>query len=291
MKMQIPRNTPPANDPQELVRHFSATYFSLRLGLAILAFGFPFVLFAYGRLRHGLDLQPSMSAYFWAAAAADQCATFPMRTLFVGFLFAIGVGLYAYKGFTPLENVLLNVAGVCAAMVAIFPETIVPEDAKTDPRIDKLFQTCPAVKAWAEQDPMLIHYAAAVGLFVLLAIVSWRCAEKTLDYAPDTVDIDWFRRAYKIIAVGMLVFPLPGLAVAWALGLWDTHKVFFIEALTGRSRAGNCGCRSRRRSRSRRSRTRAGASSARPRRRRPRPLPRPLRRATEARPRSRDHAG
>jgi hypothetical protein len=230
MKMQIPRNTPPANDPQELVRHFSATYFSLRLGLAILAFGFPFVLFAYGRLRHGLDLQPSMSAYFWAAAAADQCATFPMRTLFVGFLFAIGVGLYAYKGFTPLENVLLNVAGVCAAMVAIFPETIVPEDAKTDPRIDKLFQTCPAVKAWAEQDPMLIHYAAAVGLFVLLAIVSWRCAEKTLDYAPDTVDIDWFRRAYKIIAVGMLVFPLPGLAVAWALGLWDTHKVFFIEA-------------------------------------------------------------
>jgi hypothetical protein len=230
MRFQIPRDTPPANDPQELVRHFSSTYFALRLGLAILAFGFPFVLFVYGRLRHGLDLQPSMSAYFWAAAAADQCASFPMRTIFVGFLFAIGVGLYAYKGFTALENVLLNVAGVCAAVVAIFPETIVLTEAKTNAQVARLFQTCPAVQAWAEQESTPIHLLAAVGLFVLLAIVSWRCAEKTLDYAPDTVDVDWFRHAYKIIAVGMLLFPLPGLAVAWALGLWDTHKVFFIEA-------------------------------------------------------------
>ena len=51
MKFQIPHNNQPTNDPQELVRHFSATYTSLRLGLAILAFGFPFVLFAYGKLR------------------------------------------------------------------------------------------------------------------------------------------------------------------------------------------------------------------------------------------------
>jgi hypothetical protein len=28
----------------------------------------------------------------------------------------------------------------------------------------------------------------------------------------------------------MLVFPLPGLAAAWALGLWDTYKLFFVEA-------------------------------------------------------------
>jgi hypothetical protein len=230
MKMHIPRNTLPANDPQELVRHFSSTYFGLRMGLAILAFAFPFVLFIYGRLRHGLDLQPSMSAYFWAAAAADQCVTFPMRTLFVGFLFAIGVGLYAYKGFTPLENVLLNFAGVCAAAVAIFPESIVLKEAESSAHIAKLFQTCPAIEAWAGQDPMHIHFAAAVGLFLLLAIVSWSCAEKTLDFAPETVDVDWFRRAYKIIAVGMLLFWLPGLAAAWAVGLWDTHKVFFIEA-------------------------------------------------------------
>jgi hypothetical protein len=230
-KISLPANSPPAPDLQELAKHFSATYFALRLGLAILGFAFPFALFFYGRWRHGLDLQPSMSAYFWAAGAADQCATFPMRTIFVGFLFAIGVGLYAYKGFTPLENVLLNIAGVCATAVAVFPERIVPREAQTDLRIDRLFQSCPAVKAWAAQDPMPIpiHYIAAVILFVLLAVVAWTCADKTLQFAPPAVNVDRFRRLYKFLAFLMIVFPLPGLAAATVLGLWD-RKIFSVEA-------------------------------------------------------------
>ncbi|MBL8324210.1 MAG: hypothetical protein JNJ89_04550 [Rubrivivax sp.] len=230
MKIPLPSNTVSVSDPQELVRHFSSTYFGLRIGLAILAFAFPFILFAYGKLRHGLDLQPSMSSYFWAAAGEVQCATFPMRTLFVGFLCAIAVGLHAYKGFTPLENTLLNAAALCAAAVAIFPESIDPREAKTDPHIATLFQTCRAVHTWAEQDGTQVHLVAAVALFVLLAIVSWSCAEKTLEFAPPTVDVESFRRTYKGLALAMLLFPLPGLAAAWLFGLWDTHKVFFIEA-------------------------------------------------------------
>lgn len=228
MKKYLPTNTPPTEDPEEFSRHFSGTYFSLRMGLTGLALAFPFVLYAYGKLRHGLDLQPSMSAYFWAATAG-QCAAFPMRTIFVGFLFAIGVGLYAYKGFTQLENWLLNVAGICAALVAIFPETITIEEAKGDPRIAQLFQSCPAVEAWANQPAVPVHLYAAVMLFVLLAIVAWFCAEKSLEFAPETVDEVWFRRAYKTIAIAMVLFPLVGFVVAYALDL-RTHKVFFIEA-------------------------------------------------------------
>ncbi|MGD8309207.1 MAG: hypothetical protein PVG98_07155, partial [Chromatiales bacterium] len=119
--MKMLSNTPPPRDSRELSKHFSDTYFALRSGLALLAFAMPFVLYLYGRFRHGLDLQPSMSAYFWAAGNG-QCATFPMRTIFVGFLFAIGVGLYVYKGLTPLENTVLNAAAICAALVAIYPE-------------------------------------------------------------------------------------------------------------------------------------------------------------------------
>ena len=111
--MKMLSNTPPPRDSRELWKHFSDTYFALRVGLAALAFAMPLALYLYGRFRHGLDLQPSMSAYFWAAAA-DQCATFPMRTIFVGFLFAIGVGLFLYKGLTPLENYTLNAAAICA---------------------------------------------------------------------------------------------------------------------------------------------------------------------------------
>jgi hypothetical protein len=226
--MKMPSNTPPEDEPKELWRHFSDTYFSLRVGLAALAFAFPLVLYAYGKLRHGLDLQPSMSAYFWAASA-DQCAAFPMRTIFVGFLCAIGVGLYAYKGLTPLENLLLNGAGLCAALVAIFPERIGPEEAASDPRLARLFKDCPAVEAWAHQPALPIHYPAAVLLFVLLAIVAWFCAYKSLKYLPAGVDAVRYRRLYRSIALAMLVFPLPGAALAYLLGL-KASWVFFVEA-------------------------------------------------------------
>ena len=146
--MKILSNNPPPRDSRQLAKHFSDTYFALRSGLALLALAMPFVLYLYGKYGHGLELQPSMSAYFWAAAEG-QCATFPMRTIFVGFLFAIGVGLYAYKGLTPLENTLLNAAAICASLVAIYPERLSITEAGSDPWLEQLFESCPAVETWA----------------------------------------------------------------------------------------------------------------------------------------------
>ena len=228
--MIAPSNTPPAKNAQALWAHFSDTYFSLRVGLAALAFSFPVALYFYGRFRYGLDLQPSMSGYFFAATA-QQCASFPMRTLFVGFLFAIGVGLYLYKGITAFENVLLNIAGVCAAVVAIFPERLTVAQAQTDPRLRQLFEDCPAVLLWAQapHGPPL-HYIAAVLLFVMLAVVAWACAYKTLDYLPPgRGDVNRFRRGYRLIAVMMLLCPLTGCVLALTLSDMSTY-VFFVEA-------------------------------------------------------------
>lgn len=225
--MKLLSNTPPAKNHRELWSHFSKTYLSLRAGLYLLAFTMPFVLYLYGKFRHGLDLQPSMSAYFWAAAQ-DQCATFPMRTIFVGYLFSIGVGLFAYKGMTNLENLLLNAAAICAFVVAIFPEGISITEAATDPRVAQLFDSCPAVKDWARIPSLPIHYIAAIILFVLLAIVSLACAHKSLEYLPQGFDKAKYQRIYKIIAAAMILFPLAGFAVAFVLGLWS-HKIFFIE--------------------------------------------------------------
>jgi hypothetical protein len=228
--MISPTNTPPEKDPQALWSHFSDTYFSLRMGLAVLAFAFPLVLYFYGKYRHGLDLQPSMSAYFFAATA-DQCASFPMRTLFVGFLFAIGAGLYLYKGFTDLENILLNAAGICAALVAIFPERISAVDAQTNERIRQLFENCPAVGVLAETGQSLpIHYLSAVLLFVILAFVAWACACKTLEYLPaGKGDPKLFRRTYRAISILMLLCPLTGLLFTVLLRDMSTY-VFFVEA-------------------------------------------------------------
>ncbi len=212
-----------------LVEHFYSTYFSLRAGLALLAFAFPLVLYFYGKLRYGLPLQASMSAYFFAATA-EQCASFPMRTLFVGFLFAIAVGLYVYKGFTALENVLLNAAGVCAAVVAIFPEGLTLAEGANNPGLQQLFSHCPAVRQWAESPPLAIHYTAAVLLFVLLAAVVWFCASKTLAYLPaGKGDAALYRRTYRSIALLMLACPISGLAVASVFGQGSSW-VFFVEA-------------------------------------------------------------
>lgn len=226
MKMLL--NTPPLRNSKELSKHFSETYFALRSGLALLAFTMPFVLYLYGKFRHGLDLQPSMSAYFWAAAE-DQCATFPMRTIFVGFLFAIGVGLYVYKGLTPLENYLLNAAAICASLVAIYPERLSITEAASDQRVAQLFESCPAVKEWATLPSLPIHYMAAVILFVLLAIVAWFCANKSLEYLPVEHDPAKFRYTYRGIAIAMILFPISGLALAFMFGA-TSDKVFFIEA-------------------------------------------------------------
>lgn len=221
-------NAPPPSDSRELAKHFSNTYFKLRAGLAAFAFATPFVLWLVGKLAYQLDLQPSMSAYFWAASG-DQCATFPMRTIFVGFLFAISVCLFAYRGLTNRENTLLNLAALCALAVALFPEQIVVSQAATDPRVADLFKTCPAVELWAKDPPPPIHYPAAVVLFVLLAIVAWSCAKESLKFLPPGRNAAKFRRTYRSIAIGMLLFPIPALAVAYVFGLWD-QRIFFIEA-------------------------------------------------------------
>jgi len=214
--MELFSNTAPKKS-EELLKHFSDTYFALRIGLALLAFTMPFVLYFYGKYQYGLDLQPSMSAYFWAAGEG-QCATFPMRTIFVGFLFAIAVGLYVYKGLTILENTLLNLAAIAAALVAIYPERITVAEA-----------SCPAVKEWAELSTLPIHLIAAVMLFVFLAIVAWKSAHKSLEYLSAEHNPETFRYIYKGIAIAMVLFPFTG--VVWALlaGIPSSY-VFFIEA-------------------------------------------------------------
>ena len=166
-------NQPPPADAQALWRHFSETYFSLRFGLAVLAFAFPAFLYFWGRFVHDLPLQPSMSAYFFAARAsaetgAAQCAEFPMRTFFVGGLCAIAAGLHLYKGLTRRENTLLNTAAICALLVAVYPERITGKDLSGDDRVMQLVKDCPAVLDWAGRQPDLpIHFAAAAALFVV----------------------------------------------------------------------------------------------------------------------------
>lgn len=229
-------NQPPRADAQALWQHFSETYFSLRVGLALLAFAFPAWLYFWGRFVHDLPLQPSMSAYFFAArasaeAGAMQCAEFPMRTFFVGGLCAIAAGLHLYKGLTRRENTLLNSAAISALFVAVFPERITKEDLSGDERVMQLVKDCPAVLDWASRQPGVpLHFAAAAVLFVLLGLVAWQCACHSLSYLPaDQKHREpMLRLAYRVLAVLMFLCPATGFVLAAWLAR-GSSVVFFVE--------------------------------------------------------------
>ena len=78
------------------------TYFSLRVGLTVLALLLPAVLYLQGTI-HAVPLQYSMTI---TDAAGLSCpgGHGVARDLFVGGLFAVGALLYAYRGVTTLEN-------------------------------------------------------------------------------------------------------------------------------------------------------------------------------------------
>src|ERR1700754_1470403 len=122
---------------KDLSNQMAATYKMLRLGLAVLAFAFAPLLYGGGRLLANLPLAGSMSAYYHyhpiksplpdqnAVNQSADCQDVPgqgvMRNVFVGILFAVGGLLFAYQGFSQLEDYALNLAGILAWGVALFP--------------------------------------------------------------------------------------------------------------------------------------------------------------------------
>ena len=91
--------------------HATDTYLYLRRGMGVIGLAFPFVLWLGGAVLFDRALQTSMSAYYHT----------PLRDVFVGVLCTIGVFLFLYKGQTPREDLALNIAGVAAVGIALFP--------------------------------------------------------------------------------------------------------------------------------------------------------------------------
>jgi len=87
------------------------TWRYLRLAMIVLVVGLTAsVLYEHAQAPNGC-WQGSLSAYYYT----------PVRSVFVGTLVAIGVGLIALKGNTDWEDNLLNLAGACAPVVAFVP--------------------------------------------------------------------------------------------------------------------------------------------------------------------------
>lgn len=184
---------------EDLRKNILSTYFTLRLGIVILSVLLPLVLYFGGKL-HGIPLADSMSAYYGEHQGE-------MRNWFVGILWTIGSFLYLYKGFSRLENILLNLAGAFAIGVAMVP-----------------------CNCWTEaQGPSnKVHNFVAVSFFVAMALVCLFCANDTIPLLPKG-EQDAFRRRYHAIGIVLILSPLAAIVVSYAIDRHNSYK-FFIEA-------------------------------------------------------------
>jgi hypothetical protein len=227
------------NTPDELVEHVLDTYWTLRIGIILIAIAFPFWLWFGGKLIYDLERQPSMSDYYHASNSESfqQCQqlfrrlsdkTVPaeerarlntesgkcsssenygrgnMRNWFVGLLFGVGVFLYLYKGFSTIENYALNLAGLFAIMIAVNPMN--------------LWEATPAGSR---------HGFFAVAFFLSIAFVAAVCGRDTLHLIPDEGDRKRYAKTY--IGLGALMGILP--LITWAVTVVTKNgsKVFFLE--------------------------------------------------------------
>lgn len=179
-----------------LEKHIQGTYFSLRVGLTVLAFALPLLLWVGGKLYADLPLQSSMSAYYHAGTDGRS-----VRDVFVGIVVAVGVCLYLYKGYSNRENVALNIAGFMAIGIAMFP------------------------MAWnggQSGRSLSIHGTCAVSFFLSIAFVCIFCSGDTLSEIDDKEVQARYQRIYWILAALMVASPLLAF-------LFRQNRVFWIE--------------------------------------------------------------
>lgn len=193
---------------ERLQKHVYSTYTRLRYGLAFIAATFPVLLFAGGNFIYGIPPLNTMSEYYFASPVTGGDP--PMRVWFIGLLFAIGMFLILYRGFSVRENLMLNLAGVFGICVAIFP---MPWGCG---------QSCPALN---------LHRISAILFFACIAYVCIRCSKETLYLIADDRLRSSYRRKYRLIGAAMLASPILALVVSELMG--DFHKYVFAFETVG----------------------------------------------------------
>jgi uncharacterized membrane protein len=195
--------------PAQLQKYMLATYFWLRIGLGALALAFPPLIVAIGR-ANDIPLQISLSEYYFAfAPTTSDLRVFPGRVVFVGILFALGSFLLLYRGFSKTEGWLLNLAGLSAIVVALFP-----------------MHTPAYCLNCGSNTYAYVHGIAAFALFVFTALDAWACTDQTLAELPPARR-RWFRWCYSVLAGIMVILPILALVMAF-FGIND-ERLLFIE--------------------------------------------------------------
>lgn len=165
------------------------TWRALRLAMVALVVGLATAL-VYEYLQGDGCTQGSISAYYYT----------PARGFLVGALVAIGVCLYCLKGNTEPEDVLLNLAGMAAPVVALVP-TGPPGTAS------QCSSSPPGTDVRVPNVDNNVHALIAVGLFAFVALAILAARERTTWLKPSRTAVSGYLIALGIWleAVGVFV--------------------------------------------------------------------------------------
>lgn len=191
-------------------------YRKLRTRIGIIALAFPLVLVAVG-YGWQIDIQPTLSNYYFAKdTIAGTVDIYPVRLWFCGILFAVGVFLYKYQGFSENENRWLSLAGVFALGVAVFPMSV-------DGRNQYDFAL-----AWIGLSQLSLHGICAMLAFVCIAVVIVRYADSTLSELKETKPATYKR--YKAAYIGIAAYMVLSIIASIVLNYLHHGQGFYILA-------------------------------------------------------------
>lgn len=171
------------------------------LGLAL-----PILLVAVVRLRPNAVSDEwsssSISAYYWTGAVS----------LFVGLLAALSLFLLTYRGYANESNKYDRgaaiIAGIAAALVALFPTT--PPNGM-QPRVP-----------WWSDGIQTTHFVAASTLFTMFAVFSLWLFRKTAPGETPTASKRWRNAIYLLCGLGILA------SMAWAVVEQLSRRSLFL---------------------------------------------------------------
>lgn len=219
-------NTPIVMPPGQLSNHVAREYQVSRRGIAYIAIAFPLILWVGGCLMWHLPLQTSMSAYYHASDKPQEASGKPqeadakiqsgqgdMRNEFVGLLFALGGILILYKGFTRMEDYALNLAGVMAVGVAVFPMP---------------WGDFKGIEVTVLDKPYSLHYVFAFTLFFCIGYVCIFRASDTLTLIHNATIRQRYRILYKSLGWAMIATPLTAF-VFTSVFHQDKEYTFYTE--------------------------------------------------------------
>ncbi|HET7287762.1 MAG TPA: hypothetical protein VFI71_09845, partial [Pyrinomonadaceae bacterium] len=190
---------------------FIISFFKLRKAIGLLGLLMPLLVRFGAWLLERIPSHDSISAYYYTS----------MRDVFVGVLAATGVFLFCYRGPERQDNILTNIAGLCAIGIALFPTEPIYH-----PLISERYNTT-SLECYSNHGPLGFHIYAVAAFFLIisyLAICRFPLRSRP-ELTKQKLKRNWIYRICGVVMIVMLILIVVIKAIA------PTKSIFLPETI------------------------------------------------------------